>query len=55
MIATRRVFFSAFRFIFPSQRNGRVTFLSPDKKVTKETGLGEALSVALPRAKAALS
>jgi len=32
-----------------------VTFLSPNKKVTKEIGTGEALNVALPRAKAALS
>ena len=32
-----------------------VTFLSPNKKVTKEIGIGEALNVALPRAKAALS
>ena len=30
---------------------GNVTFLSPNKKVTKEVGIGEALSVALPRAK----
>ena len=34
---------------------GGVTFLSPNKKVTKEVGIGEALNVALPRAKAALS
>ena len=31
-----------------------VTFLSPNKKVTKEIGTGKALCVALPRAKAAL-
>ena len=31
-----------------------VTFLSPNKKVTKEVGIGKALSVALPRAKDAL-
>ena len=30
-------------------------FLVPNKKVTKEVGIGEALSVALPRAKSALS
>ncbi len=29
----------------------RVTFLSPNKKVTKEVGIGEALSSALPRRK----
>ena len=29
--------------------------MSPNKKVTKEVGIGEALSVALPRAKDALS
>ena len=29
--------------------------MSPNKKVTKEVGIGEALRVALPRAKAALS
>ena len=40
--------------IYAYQR-GRVTFLSPNKKVTKEIGIGEALNVALPRAKAALS
>ena len=33
---------------------GNVTFLSPNKKVTKEVGIGKALSVALPRAKDAL-
>ena len=32
----------------------RGTFLSLNKKVPKEVSLGEALSVALPRAKAAL-
>ena len=37
------------------QEMGGVTFLSPNKKVTKEVGIGEALCVALPRAKAALS
>ena len=38
-----------------SERNGgRVHFLLPNKKRTKEIGLGEALSFALPRAKAAL-
>ena len=31
-----------------------VTFLSPNKKVTKEVGIGKALSDALPRAKTAL-
>ena len=38
-------------FIF----SGNVTFLSPNKKVTKEIGTGEALNVALPRARTALS
>ena len=33
---------------------GDGTFLSLNKKVPKEVSLGEALSVALPRAKAAL-
>ena len=32
-----------------------VTFLSLNKKVTKEISIGEALNVTLPRAKAALS
>ena len=31
-----------------------VTFLSPNKKVTKEVGIGKALCVVLPHAKAAL-
>ena len=37
------------------QKRGSVTFLSPNKKVTKEVGIGEVLKVALPRAPAALS
>ena len=33
------------RFIGSAQRNVGVTFLSPNKKVTKEIGIGEALTV----------
>ena len=35
-------------------RRGNVTFLSPNKKVTKEVGIGKALKAALPRVPAAL-
>ena len=34
---------------------GYVTFLSPNKKVTKEIGIGEALCAELPLVKSALS
>ena len=36
---------------FMHDKNTTVTFLSPNKKVTKEIGIGEALSSALPRRK----
>jgi len=42
-------------FVFSAVGDGDVTFLSPNKKVTKEVGLGEALKAALPRVPAALS
>ena len=35
---------------FSAHKNGNVTFLSPNKKVTKEVGIGEALKVALSSA-----
>ena len=38
-------------FTEPLSLGGNVTFLSPNKKVTKEVGIGEALSSALPRRK----
>ena len=40
-----------FNKYFTAHKNGSVTFLFPNKKVTKEVGIGEALSSALPRRK----
>ena len=38
-----------FKFQFIDQlKNGRVTFLCPHKKVTKESGIGEALRTNAP-------
>ena len=51
MLQTRR---SLFRYQ-KALRETQVFFLVAEQERTKEVGIGEALSVALPRAKAALS